>query len=225
MRIWGVLVLGLGGAAILLVLGGWQVQRLAWKDSVLADIASRIAGPVQALPAVADPETDRMLPVTVSGAFAGETVRVLVSQKIYGAGYRLINGFATDDGRQVIVDRGFVSVNDPMPATPMGQAIVVGNLYWPDEIDSFTPENDLAKNIWFSRDVSTLAAHLGVEPILVIARNLTPEDPQVTPLPIDTEGIPNDHLQYAITWFSLAIIWLGMAGYLFYRMRQAMKDT
>jgi surfeit locus 1 family protein len=30
---------------------------------------------------------------------------------------------------------------------------------------------------------------------------------------VDTAGIPNDHLEYAVTWFALALVWLGMTAY------------
>ena len=55
-----------------------------------------------------------------------------------------------------------------------------------------------------------MAAALGTEPVLVVAREISGFATDTTPLPIDTSGIPNDHLQYAITWFALALIWAGM---------------
>lgn len=84
-------------------------------------------------------------------------------------------------------------------------------------MDSFTPEPDKSNNIWFARDVPKMAAALGTEPVLLIAKSKT--DPNVVPLPVDTEGIPNDHLQYAITWFSLALIWAAMTGFFLWRGR------
>lgn len=220
MRMWGIAVLGLVGVSILLSLGVWQVRRLAWKETVLTDVESRIDAPTVAIPLTPDPVRDRFLPVAASGEFTGHTVRVLVSQKRVGAGYRLINAFQLQDGRRVLVDRGFVTVRDrQMSPPPQGLTKVEGNLHWPQEVDNFTPENDLAENIWFARDVPTLASHLQTELVLVIARRVE-GDVEVEPLPVGTTGIPNDHLQYAITWFSLAGIWLSMTLYLLYRTRQ-----
>ncbi len=65
-----------------------------------------------------------------------------------------------------------------------------------------------------------MAETLKTEPLLVIARNISPPDPGVTPLPVDTSGIPNDHLQYAITWYSLAVVWLIGTIALVWRLRQ-----
>ncbi len=221
-RVISVLVFGAVGVAILLSLGVWQMQRLAWKEAVLADIEARIAAAPVALPEAPDPEADRYLPVHVAGLIGDATVRVLVSQRRVGAGYRLISALETTEGRRVLVDRGILPVAEAMPPVPGGEmtVTVIGNLHWPDERDGFTPENDLAENIWFARDVATLANHLGTEPLLVIAREMSPSEPSVTPLPVTIENIPNDHLSYAITWFLLALVWLGMTVFLLWRIRQ-----
>ncbi len=220
-RVLFLIIVGLGGAAILLSLGVWQMQRLAWKEAMIADINARILADPVTLPAQPDPEKDAFLPVTVTGTFEGDTLRVLVSQKEVGAGYRLITAMETVNDR-ILVDRGFVSVDDKSVPTPEGLVTVTGNLHWPQETDRFTPEADFDLNIWFARDVDDLAAALAAEPILVVARDLSVPDSVVTPLPVDTSRIPNDHLNYAITWFSLAAIWLAMS-ILFMRRRRGAK--
>ena len=125
------LLFGLIGAGILVGLGIWQLQRLDWKESVLAQIESRIAADPEPLPQVVDPEAQRYQPVQLSGEFLPGALRVLVSQKQVGAGYRLISPFRTDDGRVVLLDRGFIPVaqKDLTPGT--GPALVQGNLHWP----------------------------------------------------------------------------------------------
>jgi surfeit locus 1 family protein len=210
------------GTAILLGLGVWQVQRLAWKTDILAQIERKILAPAIDIPAEVTAASHDLLPVRGTGSYIGEeTVRVLVSQKIYGAGYRLINAFELRDGRKIMVDRGFISVRAALPAVPKGTGQVTGNLQWPQEIDSFTPDNDLAANIWFARDVAKLSEHLQTEPILLVLRNSSFADDLARPLPKMSANIPNDHLNYALTWFSLALIWLGMSGYFLYRSRNS----
>ncbi|WP_347832262.1 SURF1 family protein [uncultured Planktomarina sp.] len=219
MRFWGMVVFGVLGTAILLSLGIWQLQRLAWKQEVLRAIESKILAPAVKIPQTVLPDAHSLLPVRAEGRYKGDTVRVLVSQKIYGAGYRLITAFELVDGRTIMLDRGFTSVRSEIPSTPEGRGQVIGNLQWPQEIDSFTPENDLAANIWFARDVARLAEHLKAEPVLLVLRDSSFETEAATPLPKMTANIPNDHMNYAITWFSLALIWLGMSGYFLYRSR------
>lgn len=209
---------------MLSALGIWQVQRLTWKEGVIAEINSRIADDPVALPADPDPERDAYLPVVITGMFAGDTLRVLVSQKEVGAGYRLITAMDSDAGR-VLIDRGFVAVDDKGIATPDVSVTVQGNLQWPQEIDSYTPAPDLDNNIWFARDVPLLAEALETRPILIVANAVSQDDPVVTPLPVDTSRIPNDHLQYAITWFSLAAIWVAMSFYFITRRRAPRPES
>jgi surfeit locus 1 family protein len=210
------------GTAILLGLGVWQVQRLAWKTDILAQIERKILAPAIDIPAEVTAASHDLLPVRGTGSYIGEeAVRVLVSQKIYGAGYRLINAFELRDGRKIMVDRGFTAVRAALPAVPKGTGQVTGNLQWPQEIDSFTPDNDLAANIWFARDVAKLSEHLQTEPILLVLRNSSFADDLARPLPKMSANIPNDHLNYALTWFALALIWVGMSGYFLYRSRNS----
>jgi surfeit locus 1 family protein len=97
-------------------------------------------------------------------------------------------------------------------------ARVVGTLHWPDETDSFTPPPDAARDIWFARDVPAMAAKLQTEPVLIVTREATGDG--ITPLPVGTQGIPNNHLNYAVTWFSLAAVWAGMTLLLLWRIRR-----
>ncbi|GAB5445241.1 SURF1 family protein [Gymnodinialimonas sp.] len=216
-RVIAVVAFGLAGMAILVSLGVWQLQRLAWKEAVLAEIADRIEAAPVALPEAPDPETDRYLPVEVTGTFTGETLRVLVSLQGSGPGYRLISPFETE-GRAVMIDRGYLSESVAQPDPPTGAVTVTGNLHWPDEVDGFTPAPDIARNIWYARDVPTLATHLGTEPVFIVARQMSVSDAPLTPLPVTADGIPNNHLGYAIQWFGLALVWLGMTAFLLWRI-------
>ncbi len=210
MRWMFLLTFGLIGAAILIGLGTWQLQRLDWKQGVLADIDSRISSAPVPVPATPDPEADKYLPVQATGTVLAGEAHVLVSIKDVGPGYRIIAPFELSDGRTILLDRGFVRDSAKDTARTTGPLSVTGNLHWPNEVDSYTPAPDLAGNTWFARDVPALAQALGTDPVLLIARTTSEPAPTVTPLPVDSAGIPNDHLQYAITWFSLAAIWLVM---------------
>lgn len=212
-------LLGLIGCAILVSLGLWQLRRLDWKEAVLAEIAARIDSPAGPLPATAGPDA-KYTPVTVSGRTTGQDLFALSGQKGVGAGYEVIAAFETDDGRRVMVERGYIpEAARDTPRPPVGLT-VTGNLHWPDETDSYTPPPDLAKNLWFARDVPAMARALGTEPVLIVAREVSGDRQGIEPAPVTIGGIPNDHLQYAITWFSLAAVWAGMTGYLLWRIRQ-----
>lgn len=219
------LIFGLGGAAILIGLGTWQVQRLAWKEGIIATIDERIAADPVALPTDLDVDRDAYLPVQVTGVLGTDYLRVLVSQKNVGAGYRIIRPMMRDAGR-IMIDMGFIPVSaaDDLSVEEGPPVTITGNLQWPQETDGFTPEPDLAENIWFARDVPAMAAALGTEPVLVVRRDAPQSGGPVTPMPVDTSAIPNDHLQYAITWFSLSAIWLAMTAIFLRRPKAANKS-
>jgi surfeit locus 1 family protein len=212
------LVFGLVGAAILIGLGVWQLQRLAWKEAILAGIEARLGAPPAALPDRPDPLRDRYLPVAVTGRFTGEDIDVLASRKQVGAGFRVVAAFETAGGRRILVDRGFVTDDARDAPRAATDATVTGTLHWPDETDRFTPPPDPVARMWFARDVPAMADALGTEPVMVVAR--LPTGDGIAPMPVDTAGIPNDHLNYAITWFSLAAVWLGMTGLALWRIRR-----
>lgn len=213
------IVLGLTGIAILLYLGTWQVQRMTWKNTMLAQIEARIAADPIPLPAKPNPEFDNRLSVRVKATIGFDEAHVIYSTKREGPGFLVIAPALTKpDGRRVLIDMGYIpealkkTVRKPQDVT------IIGNILWPNEVDSFTPDPNMEKNIWFARDATKLSRHFGTESFLIVARSIEVGDYDTTPQPIGL-NIPNNHLEYAITWFSLALVWFGMTLYLLYRIK------
>ena len=219
-RMFPPLLFGAIGTAILIALGVWQVQRLAWKEAILAEIEARIAAAPSALPESPAPEADKYRPVGVTGRYLPGELHVLTTITGLGPGYRIVSGFESAGGRRILVDRGFVPQHEKEAdrSRPDAPVRVSGTLHWPDERDGFTPPNDPEANVWYARDVAAMAEALDTEPILLVAREGS--GPGIRPMPIETAGIANDHLEYALTWFTLAAIWAGMTGLLLWRMGQ-----
>lgn len=215
------LMLGLIGAGILVGLGVWQMQRLEWKTGILAQIDAKIAAAPVALPDTVSPEADKYLPVTVAGRLLGPEALVLTSAQDAGAGYRVIAAMeVTGSTRKIMVDLGFVSDAKREFSRPTAPITITGNLHWPEEVDRFTPEPELLRDVWFAREVERMANVLGTEQVLIVARSLEPAIPELFTMPVDTASVANDHLTYAITWFSLAFVWLGMTVLLLWRIRR-----
>lgn len=215
------LTLGVFGTVVLMSLGIWQVQRLAWKETVLGEIAAQISAPPVVLPANPNEERHQFLPVFLEGVIGERELAVLVSRRDTGAGFRIIARYDTDDGRAVLLDRGFVPDARKGEVRPGGEVRIIGNLHWPDEIDSYTPPPDRGAGIWFARDIPAMAAELGTEPVLVVQSEPVAMPGAPRPFPVDTAHIRNDHLQYAGTWFLLALSWAGMTLYWLLRIRRA----
>jgi surfeit locus 1 family protein len=205
---------GLVGTAALIGLGVWQLQRLEWKEGLIAKLEARLAAAPVAVPAVPDPEHDSFLRVRAAGRIGARELDVLTSHAPYGPGFRVIAPLTEVDGRRLLVDLGYVPEAEKKVAGPRfaGPVEVTGALYWPDETDSFTPAPDRKANIWFARDVAPMAEALGTEPLLVVAESVSPQPPgRDWPKPLRLGvNLPNDHLQYAITWFALALVWAVM---------------
>ena len=213
------LILGVLGCAILISLGVWQLHRLAWKESMLADIQRSIEGAPVPLPAAVEPSM-KYLPVTVSGTTTGQEIDVLSGTRESGGGYQIVSALVTDDGRRILLDRGFVDQDHKRDPRPPVRLDVVGNLHWPQEKGSATPAPNLDQNIWFARDVPAMAKALGTEPVLVVAAEVRGDAQGVEPIPVAIEGIPNNHLSYAVQWFMIAAVWAGMTVALIWRIRQ-----
>lgn len=217
-RYLGPVLFGVLGVALLLSLGAWQTQRMLWKQAMLDEISAMLVREPVPLPEQVTPQQDRYRGVTVSGWFTGEAVYKLDSLKDQGPGKRVIAVFETGDGRRVLIDRGIWLDGEAATPDVARPAEVTGNLDWPRESDSFTPPPDAKTGLWFARDVDAMADALKTEPILIVARGPTGDG--ITPAPVDTSAIPNNHWQYAVTWFLLAAAWLGMTAYLLWRIRQ-----
>ncbi len=212
------ILMGLVGCAMLIALGVWQVQRMHWKEGILAEITARIGADPVPLPPAPTEAADEYRPVTVTGRLTGEFIEMLAGQKGTGPGVRIIEAFETADGRRILVDRGFLPEEARATARPAAAATVTGNLLWPQDADSFTPPPDEKTGLWFARDLPAMAAKLGAEPVLIVASQ--PTGNGIAPVPVDTSSIPNDHWGYAIQWFSLAAVWGVMTLYLLWRIRQ-----
>ncbi len=211
---------GVVGTAILLTLGAWQFQRMNWKKGVLEQIDRVILADPVALPENINKAQHQFLPVKLSGTITEDEIDVLGSVKKIGPGYRIISAFVTDDGRRIMLDRGYVVTRAKEALRPAHRATIIGNLHWPDEKGSSIPDPDIEKNIWFARDIPAMAAVLNTEPVLVVQRQSSEENLVTTPFPVDSSTIPNRHLEYVVTWWGLALAWLGMSAYLIVRIRR-----
>lgn len=213
------IVIGVLGTAILLMLGAWQLQRLEWKQGLIAAIEAKIDAEPVPLPEAPTQAEDHLRRVTATGILGTEELHALHAVKNRGPGYRLI--VPMDLGaRRILVDLGFVPERDKdripregsvrwQPDPQPGQ--VMGLLAWPNETGDYTPEPDLGRNIWFARDVDAMARAMGTDPVLLVAET-HPDDAVVLPQPPSVD-LPNRHLEYAFTWFGLATAWVFMSIY------------
>jgi surfeit locus 1 family protein len=215
-------IITLIGVAILCGLGVWQLERMVWKEGLLAAIAERVgAEPVDFPPesawATLTREHDEYRHVRLTGQFLNDKEAHLQANLVHkgpneGAlGYNILTPLRQGDGSLIIVNRGFVPLDKKDAATRAdgqieGATTITGLLRFPQTHPWFAPADDPAKNVWFSRDPAPIARAYGlarVAPMIVDAD--AGEGKSKYPIGGATLiDIPNDHLQYALTWFALA---------------------
>jgi surfeit locus 1 family protein len=219
------------GVAILIALGVWQLERKAWKENLIASMTERLERAPVPLPPKAewaqlDQQSDEFSRVQFRADFmpgrdalvysAGSALR----SDVKGPGYWLFAPARLPDGGIVAVDRGFVPLDkkDAAAGAPIGVSDIVGVLRWPEQPGMFTPPANNKNNVWYLRDVPAMAKALGWGPVAPFyIEQESPVPPSGLPKPGKlVVKLPDNHLQYAITWFGLALaliavygVWLG----------------
>jgi surfeit locus 1 family protein len=205
--------------AILISLGTWQMQRLHWKEGLLQAIAERRSAPPVTLAEVekisAEGGDIDYRTVNVSGTFDHSKERHFFATYNGRTGYYVFTPLNIEDGRALFVNRGFVPFELKDSSTRLAgelpASVAIHGLARPklaEKPSSLVPDNDLAKNIFYWKDLDTMASSVGlpaekVVPFFVDA-DATP-NPGGLPIGGVTQfDLPNSHLQYALTWYGLA---------------------
>jgi len=211
---WLLTALTIIALAVLVSLGVWQLQRLAWKQELIERVAAaQAAAPVPLDQALArpDPEFARVT-LVCRGLDRAPFVqlRTIVDGK---AGVRLVSLCSTEV--PILVDRGFVL--DTISARPLSEGgtmpvAVRGVLRRGEPANAFTPP--AADGLIYVRDIGQMADMLGASAarrdLMVVAETSSnPEWAALRPVSVPG-GLTNNHLGYAITWFGLAAALLGV---------------
>lgn len=210
------------GFLVLVSLGVWQTKRLAWKETILENISYNLSAEPLLLPTGLKKAEHNYKMVKVEGSIEPRSIFILTPVKGSGAGFRVISPFKLKDGRKILIDRGVIKEEQKSSLETLVQhRLIIGYLFWPNETDYFTPEPNIQRNIWFSRDLEKMASFLGAQPVLLVAteNRLDPSIKMQDPI----REIPNNHLQYAFTWFMMSILWFGMSTYFVYKMKEKKK--
>lgn len=219
----------------LLFLGTWQVERLGWKQALIDKLQVRSAQTPGAIPTGPLNEEDHeFLPIKVKGVYDNAHEFLLVNRSLNGeAGINVVTPLKLDDGTTVLVNRGWVpfEMRDKdlrMDGRLEGEQTVTGLLRFVkprSTIESWVvPDNEPKNNAWFNIDPQAMAKQAGLESfpdyyILSSDRSERGNMPRGRQWTVD---VRNDHLQYAITWYSLALGLLVI--YIVYHRKNAAED-
>jgi surfeit locus 1 family protein len=222
--IWVISLLVLTAAFV--SLGIWQVKRLHWKLDLITRVEARVHAPAIPLPG---PEKwpsinaadDEYLRIQATGVLLNDDEAEVYAVTDLGPGYWVMTPLKAADGTIILINRGFVptdrrSRERRTDGNPTGQVTVTGLLRLNEPLGTLLRSNVPADERWYSRDIAAIARSrnlTNVAPFFIDA-DATP-NPGGLPVGGLTQLVfPNSHLVYAITWFVMAAMSLGMTIYL-----------
>ncbi len=206
-----------------LTLGVWQMERREWKRDILDRMAANQAAALITLDELlrGNPLRHEYGRVKVAGSFVHDKEFHLAARSLKNkVGLQLVTPFKTDDGKIVLFDRGWIPSEKKEPAKRAegqvpGRVELTGIVRRNQERRQFAPENAPDKNVWFHVDVPLMRRMAGASPDPRLDAFFLDADAAPNPGGVPVGGqtrldIPNDHLQYAITWFLLALALVGV---------------
>lgn len=233
------LVFGLVSLAILLALGTWQVQRLHWKEGLLAQIQSRVhAAPVTLADVLNAPQSiadQEYRPVRLEGTFVHAAERHFFATHDGASGYFVYTPLHLASGDYIFVNRGFVPFDRKGQALRAqgqvtGEVAIVGLVRagLVEKPSWAVPDNDPAKNIFYWKDIRAMAETAGLPKDAKVLGFFVDADATPNPGGLPVGGVtlldlPNNHLQYAVTWYGLALALVGVLGAWLWRGHRARK--
>ncbi len=210
----------LASLAILLALGTWQMERLHWKEGLLADIAERRSAdpvPLADIERIAADGGDiEYRRVALSGTFDHTKERHFFATFQGQTGFYVYTPLILSDGRALLVNRGFipyemkeVSTRTAGEVTREQRLTGYARSRLAQKPSSIVPDNDIAKNIFFWKDLDVMASSSGLDPAKTLPFFVDVDDLVQNPGGWPKGGVtqfdlPNSHLQYAFTWYGLA---------------------
>ena len=196
-------------------LGTWQVQRLQWKEGLIAALADANAkDPITKLPAdKSELDALQFRKVALSGTWLG-TAEFHLAPRYWRDqfGYTIVTPFKLADNRIVLVNRGWVPAAKKEPATRpetavKGHATINGLIRTDSDRSYFSPPDQPEKNLWFGRDIPQMADAAKLQNVVPVMVDLVgTQDSGQLPVPSDgTIRVRNDHLSYILTWYGIAL--------------------
>lgn len=195
--------------AVLVALGLWQMQRLAWKEDLIAKIETRRAMPAVPLPAKIDnPQEWEYRHVTTKGLFLRQHAFFIEPRMHNGkVGYHLIMPMRAKYGRIIYVNRGWVPDKDLSAIEDSSRYLEMEGVLQTPVKGSFTPENDPEKGFWYWPDLAAIAKSSGRKGHYPMILTLLPAAEGVYPTGYEvTSHLRNNHRLYAAFWFGMALI-------------------
>jgi surfeit locus 1 family protein len=220
-RIWPILLASGIGLAILLALGVWQVQRLAWKNALIASIDAAIAGDPISLAELEQRPEKGFAKVRIQGSYVPDKMIYLISTYSGGPAWEVLRAFEATTGEVLIVKTG--KVPEPIgPAAPVGvvEIVAISKEHKPQSFP-VAPGISAKGAQHFEWDLPYMGGRLGATEERFVL-DLLPAQPGTESQVVEPPkaDLRNNHLGYAITWFGLAAVLVVMTGLFVMRIKK-----
>jgi len=212
------------GVCVLVALGTWQLQRLAWKEDLITRIEQQSAVETAPLSREDLKGQNEFKTGTLRGRFLPDKDIRLIPRTYDGEpGAHILTPFITNEGATLLVNRGWVGVDKsaaPPPALQQDSLEISGMVRHLPRPNMFTPVNDPANDIWYRADLQEIMAAKNLETLAPVLFYQSCEDARRAPDPCGLAlNISNDHRQYALFWFAMAGVLIAVYAVRFWVKR------
>lgn len=214
---------------VLLWLGFWQLDRLEEKTAFLAQIETALKGEPEDLIQDIEKHSDwEYRKVNIAGTVNEQRYYCIFGRKHDGEmGLFYLLPVMVENEKIILVNAGWNALTDmgkvicPSTKVTIQELTAVGIVRYPHENNAFTPEADVENRVWYKLDILSMDKvdpAITLSPMLLDNASINGADAVETYMPL---SVPNDHMQYAMTWFGLAVMLLGV--YIVFGMQRARK--
>jgi surfeit locus 1 family protein len=214
----------------LITLGFWQLQRLAWKENLITQVQLRKNQAPVTLPLSLEQGVHEFMKVRLTGLYLSDlesryyTVMPSFVNNIGGQGYYSIVPFKLEDGRVLLVNRGFVPLDKwGNIKIPLDKITLEGVVRFSEKRSTFSAVDDGIKRIFYTRDSAAIYKALNITGLHVFVDRTDKGELALPQVREASYSLPNNHLDYALTWFGLALTMLVISGIYWFKRRHHAK--
>ena len=210
----------------LVVLGFWQLQRLEWKNTILSKIEDNYNNTVIDFPFLDDTSQFEYMRSKIEGNYLPNRLMFFYKSNLAGdPGFNIVIPFQTIEGNTVYVDNGWIPYKDKeqLDITFISESDILnlsGVLIFKKDRKYFTPENDYSKNIWYLLNTDEMDQSHNLSSSDYILKLVDQKYFEELLIEFKPTNINNNHLQYAVTWFLMALF---ISIFYIYLIKQQVK--
>ena len=198
--------------ASLLYLGFWQLDRLLWKTELLDNIKNQQNEKPIPFPFFENSNTHDFKRSEITGVFIPDTEMYFYRSNLKGeSGFSVLTAFQTKFSKVVYIDVGWIPFREKdlkkiEIVKDKNESLLKGVLMFSKQDNFFSPENDYKKNIWYTMNTEDINNYHNFDAGSYILKLVDQKYSQDTLIEFSSTQMPNNHLEYSITWFSMSFV-------------------